>query len=290
VRDWNELWKASLLGVCLAVACREDPEDILLVGTVERTQVELTAPVSESIVALAVQRGQRVAAGRVLVQLDKTYALVDVARSEANMAAARTAVFVANQELERAKQLHRTSITSQQQLERAELSFGEAQARLREAESLAVAAQKRTRDLDLVSPVDGVVDQLPFDEGERIPAGSVLAVVLADGNPWVRVWVPESCYVRVLPGTPAEIRIDGIDGALHGSVLDVARESEFTPHYALTERDRVHLVYETRVELLDAPPTLRPGMPAQVRILAPRNVLRAAPRARAASRSSRRAR
>jgi HlyD family secretion protein len=81
----------------------------------------------------------------------------------------------------------------------------------------------------------------------------------------------------VLPGTPAEVRIDGIERALHGSVLDVARDPEFTPHYALTERDRVHLVYETRVRLLDAPPELRPGVPAEVRILAGDDVARARP-------------
>jgi len=277
VRSWSGRVGVGLSIVGLALGCQDDGDELRLVGTIERTQVELTAPVSESIVALTVRRGQRVSAGDVLVQLDKTYALAEVARSEAGIAAAHTAVSVAKQELDRVKQLRRTSVTSEQQLERAELSFDEARARLREAEALAVAAQKRTRDLDLVSPVNGVVDQLPFDAGERVPAGSVLVVVLADGNPWVRVWVPETRYVQVLPDTPAEVRIDGIQGVVHGSVLDVAREPEFTPHYALTERDRVHLVYETRVELLDAPPTLRPGMPAEVRILAPRNVVGAAP-------------
>jgi HlyD family secretion protein len=93
----------------------------------------------------------------------------------------------------------------------------------------------------------------------------------------VRVWVPETSYVRVLPGTPAEVRIDGLGRPIQGSVLDVARDPEFTPHYALTERDRVHLVYETRVRLLDAPPGLRPGVPAQVRILARDHVATAAP-------------
>jgi HlyD family secretion protein len=47
-------------------------------------------------------------------------------------------------------------------------------------------------------------------------------------------------------------------------VLDVAREPEFTPHYALTERERVHLVYEARVAIEDSPTTLRPGIPAEV--------------------------
>jgi len=200
-----------------------------------------------------------------------------VARAGANVAAAHTAVFVAREERARVQELRRKRVASQQQLERSELAFDEAKARLDEAEALAAAADKRRRDLDLTSPVNGVVDQLPYDEGERVPAGAVLVVVLADGKPWVRVWIPETSYVRVLPGTPAEIRIDGIAGVLRGNVLDVARESEFTPHYALTERDRVHLVYETRVEIEDAPATLRPGLPARVHILAPQSVVRATP-------------
>jgi len=261
----------------LLVSCREAPDDLLLVGTIERTLVELTAPASEPIVAVSVARGQHVEVGDPLVQLDATYALADVARAEANLAAARTSLVVAKQELKRSKELRRQTVTSQQQLERVQVSAEEAEARLREAEALLVAARKRTADLHLVSPVAGVVDQLPFEEGERVPAGSVLVVLLADGRPWVRVWLPETSYIRVLPGTPAEVHIDGIDGTMHGEVLDVARESEFTPHYALTERDRSHLVYEARIELHDAPAVLRPGMPADVRILAPRIVMRADP-------------
>lgn len=270
-------WILAAWLTCLLTACSEVPDDLQLVGTIERTLVQLTAPASESIVEVSVVRGQHVARGDVLVQLDSTYALADVAKAEANLAAARTALVVARQELKRAKELRRETITSQQQLERVGLSADEAEARLREAEAMVTAARKRTQDLRLVSPVDGVVDQLPFEQGERVPAGSVLVVLLADGKPWVRVWLPETSYIRVLPGTAAEVRIDGIEGAMHGSVLDVARESEFTPHYALTERDRSHLVYEARVEIDDAPAFLRPGMPADVLILAPRVVMRAQP-------------
>ena len=77
--------------------------------------------------------------------------------------------------------------------------------------------------------------------------------------------------VHVRPGGRASITIDGVgrEGSprvLEGEVLDVAREPGFTPHYALTERERVHLVYETRVEITNAPPELRPGVPATVRL------------------------
>ena len=246
-------------------------------GTVERTQIELVSPVSESIVAVNARRGERVEKGRVLVQLDATFARADVARAEAGLASARTAELVARQELERMRRLRQSRVASDQDLDRATLARDEGAARLRDAEAQLDAARKHEADLSLASPVDGVLDQLPFDAGERVPAGASLAVVLADDAPWVRVWVPEESYVRVLPGTPAEVRIDGIERPIAGSVLDVSRDPEFTPHYALTERDRVHLVYETRVGLLDAPPQLRPGVPAQVRILAPDHVATAQP-------------
>jgi len=266
---------AASLG--LVAACANDPGELRLVGTVERTQIELVAPVSETIKAIHAERGERVSKGELLVELDPTFAHAEVTRAEAGLASARTAEHVAADDLERTRKLRRSRVASQQDLERAGLARDEAAARLRDAEAQLDAAHKRLADLSLTSPVDGVLDQLPFDEGERVPAGAVVAIVLGDALPWVRVWIPEESFVRVLPGTPAEVRIDGIDAPLRGRVLDVSRDPEFTPHYALTERDRVYLVYETRVQLLDAPAQLRPGVPAQVHILAPDRVATAGP-------------
>lgn len=269
------LWLLAL--VTGLVACAVDPDELRLVGTVERTQIELVAPVSETIVAIHAERGDRVERGRVLVELDPTFARADVARAEAALAGARTAEHVAGDELLRVRRLRRSRVASEQALDRAVLARDEAAARLRDAEAQLDAARKRLADLSLASPSAGVLDQLPFDAGERVPAGAVLAVVLVDAPPWVRVWIPERSFVRVLPGTPAEVRIDGIEAPLRGTVVDVSRDPEFTPHYALTERDRVYLVYETRVRIEDAPAQLRAGVPAQVRILAPDHVATAAP-------------
>ena len=257
-----------LLALCLvAAACGGDDDALLLVGTVERTLIEVGAPLSEVLAEVLVERGQAVAPGAVLARLDPTLADAEIARSEAALAAARTGAAVAQLDLDRARKLRRGSVTSQQELDRAELAEAEAQARMREAEATLASARKRGADLVLVAPVAGVVDQLPFEPGERVPAGAVLAVLLADEDPWVRVWVPEVRFAQLGPGTPAQVRIDGVVGVLRGSVLDVAHEPAFTPHYALTERDRVRLVYETRVRILDPPPGLRPGLPAQVEIL-----------------------
>lgn len=268
---------AMLLALLLAAGCQARTDDLELVGTVERTLVELSAPVSEEIREVRVTRGEHVDQGRVLVRLDSTLAEADLAQTEATHAGARTALLMAANDLERFIGLNRNRIVSAQDLERAQLTHDDAAARVREAEARIAAARKRIADLTIVSPVAGVVDQIPFDPGERVPAGGVVVVVLEDAAPWVRVWIAERSVARVHPGTPAAIRIDGIPETLHGRVLDVARESEFTPHFALTERDRVHLVYETRVTITDAPAAIRPGLPAEVTILADAGVAGATP-------------
>ena len=270
MRDRAAGRRCALLGALLSLAAGCDPEagPLRLVGTVERDLIELVAPVSEVIVAVHVELGQAVAPGEILVELDATLARAELARSEAALAGARTGATVARHEHERIVNLRRRGVASEQDLERAEGQRDESRALLEEAEAGLTVARKHVADLSLAAPVAGVVDQLPFDAGERVPAGAVLAVVLGDGPPWVRVWLPEQSFVRVRPGTPARVRIDGLDGPLEGSVLDVARQPEFTPHYALTERDRVYLVYETRVRIESAPAELRPGVPAEVEILA----------------------
>jgi HlyD family secretion protein len=256
-----------LVAALAAGGCGEDDSRLVLVGTVERTLIELVAPASETIVECPHERGDRVPAGEVLVRLDPTLAEAEVASANATLAGARTRELVAEHDLGRARGLRERNVTSPQQLDRAELSRDEAIALRREAEARLAVAEKHLRERALSAPVPGVVDQLPFDPGERVSAGSVVAVLLSDEKPWVRVWIPEPSVALVAPGVRAEVRIDGLTATLEGRVLDVAREPEFTPHFALTERDRVHLVYETRIGLVDAPPELRPGVPAQVRLL-----------------------
>jgi HlyD family secretion protein len=249
------------------LGCAPDTRDLVLVGTVERTLVELTAPVYEEIIDIPVAVGNRVAPGEVCVRFHTALAEAEVARAEAAVARARAQVAVAAQEHARIAELHRRRIAADKDLERTVGERDAATAGLREAQALLTAAAERLRDLTVVSPTSGVVDQLPFDVGERPPVGGVIAVILEDTAPWVRVWVPQRAVATVGPGTPAEIRIDGLLRPLAGHVRDVAREPAFTPHYALTERERVHLVYEARVTIDDAPPSLRPGAPAEVVLL-----------------------
>ena len=112
---------------------------------------------------------------------------------------------------------------------------------------------------------DGVVDALPFEAGDRPPAGATVAVLLADGPPYARVYVPAAIRPGVRPGSNARVVVDGVATDFAGRVRTVATEAAFTPYFALTERDRGRLSYLAEVELLDAAAADLPaGLPLEV--------------------------
>jgi len=135
-----------------------------------------------------------------------------------------------------------------------------------EREARVAQARKRLGDLTVRALEAGVLDQLPFEAGERVPAGGVVAVVLSSSKPWVRAFVPGRVVARAPIGVHAQVRVEGFERPMSAHLEYLAREPQFTPHYALTERESAHLVYEARLVIDDAPEELRPGLPARVRL------------------------
>ncbi len=263
-RGWNSRRWWVLLAGCLLFACGDD--SVQLAGTVERKVLELAAPISEVITELPVAEGDRVEGQQIVVQLDAEVGAAELKASEAANAAATATLDEANKEFQRQEQLRRSRVSSPQALDAARRKRDEAVAQVAEKEARIAQARKRLANLTVRSHASGVVDQLPYEVGERVPAGGVVAVVMADEKPWVRVWLPARVVAQVGTDTTAEVRVEGLGEPLEGIVTYVSREPEFTPHYALTERESAHLVYESRIQLTNAPEDLRPGLPAQVRL------------------------
>ncbi len=243
--------------------------EVELAGTVERKVLELATPISEVITELPLAEGERVEAGQIVVQLDTAVADAELRAAEAAKAAAGAALVEAEGEFQRQTELRRSRVTSPQALDAARRKRDEARAQAAEREARVAQATKRLENLTIRSHAAGVVDQLPYEVGERAPAGGVVAVVMADAEPWVRVWLPAREVARVGSGSKAIVRVEGFEKPLSGTVTHVAREPEFTPHYALTERESAHLVFGSRVRLDDAPDDLRAGLPAWVELERP---------------------
>ena len=236
------------------------------------------------------------ALGQVRARLDE---LVRGPRSE-QIAAARANVEGANQELdfrqselERVREIHARGLASAELLDQAQAALDGAQASLKFAlaqleerlagttvEELAQAeqavqqaiARRDAAAIDLQrhtlrAPIDGVADSRLFETGERPVPGQPVIVMLAAGQPHARVYVPEALRVQVAAGTPARIRVDGLEEPIEGRVRWVSSEAAFTPYYALTERDRGRLTYLAKVDLLTDRARLPDGVPVEVEFL-----------------------
>jgi len=91
-----------------------------------------------------------------------------------------------------------------------------------------------------------------------------MVIMLGGEQPYARVYIPESVRVRVVPGTPVTIRIDGKNDAVKGTVRWVASEPAFTPYFALTEHDRGRLSFVAKIDLDYSGTRLPDGVPVQV--------------------------
>lgn len=120
----------------------------------------------------------------------------------------------------------------------------------------------------LRSPQAGVVLRKHVEPGEIIAAGTP-AVTLADlRNIWLRIYIPETALGRVKLGQAAEIRTDTYPGKVYrGTVTYISSEAEFTPKTIHTPEERVKLVFAVKISVDNPAQELKPGMPADARIL-----------------------
>ncbi|MCG9729104.1 HlyD family efflux transporter periplasmic adaptor subunit [Shewanella sp. Isolate13] len=137
-------------------------------------------------------------------------------------------------------------------------------ANLQASEAVLLGEQKKLDDLTIRATRDGILDNLPWNLGERVTQGSPLAVVLAGKAPFARVYVPEPYRVRISIGDALLVHVDGIDKPIEGKVSWIANEPAFTPYYALNQEERSRLMYLAEVQLPDSSASLPSGVPAQV--------------------------
>lgn len=147
--------------------------------------------------------------------------------------------------------------TRSEQVDQARASHASLKARVADLEFDLGRAQVR-------SPVNGVVESLPFRLGERPLRGQTIISLLSDERTFARVHIPQPLRTRLAVGDTARIRIDGHDGDYPGRIRWISSEAAFTPYYALTQHDRSRLAYLAEIDLME-PVDLPNGVPAEVR-------------------------
>ena len=181
--------------------------------------------------------------------LDQAQARRDAARSSRDQAGARLKLLQEGTRIE--------------QLQQAQAVLTRSRAALSELETMASRYVVH-------APRPGTIEALPYELGERPPAGAPVVVMLADGTPYARVHVPETLRAQFTAGSRVLARVDGIAEPLAGTVRYISAEAAFTPYYALTQKDRTRLSYLAEIALDDARAAALPaGVPVQVTLPQP---------------------
>jgi HlyD family secretion protein len=176
--------------------------------------------------------------------LDQAQSRRDTARSARDQAQARLRLLLEG--------------TRAEQVQQAQAAVARSKAALAELETTASRYVVR-------APRDGVVEALPYKLGERPPAGAPVAVMLADGTPYARVYVPEPLRASYTAGARVQLRVDGVQQPLTGTVRYVSAEASFTPYNSLTQKDRTRLSYLAEITVDDPKAADLPsGIPVQV--------------------------
>ena len=148
---------------------------------------------------------------------------------------------------------------------REDIAQGQAASRATQAQEVVQAVN--LQKLQLRAPRDGVVDALPYRQGDQAPIGAPLVVMLVGERPHARVYLPQPLRLQVKVGQAALVQLDGANTVLKGHVRSIRSEPSFTPYYALTGDDVSRLSYLAEIEIDDSADmqALPAGLPVQVR-------------------------
>jgi HlyD family secretion protein len=141
----------------------------------------------------------------------------------------------------------------------------QAAATLAAAESNVENARARLEDAVVRAPADGVVSALNLHAGDLVAPGASVATIDEDGEPFVRIYVPQSMLGRVHVGARVAVHPDSQPGLrLDGSIEQIDAQAQFTPQSVQTAEDRATLSFGVKVRIHDRDHPIHGGTTATV--------------------------
>ncbi len=211
--------------------------------------------VEGQILDVAIALGDRVEAGAPLARLRS----VELGQARAELARTTFLLKVAKQNRDRQRQLRAEGISSQRALLEAELAYEQA-----DAEHQAALSRLRVfglsggtgPDMDLVSPIDGMVVERHATRGENVTPADTLFIVADLDRVWVMGRVYEQQVAQVAEGMEATLTLNAYAGRSWTGTVDFIGAT-------LDERTRTLPI---RMQLDNPDGTLRPGLFGTLRL------------------------
>ena len=213
--------------------------EFLYAGTVEATEVDISARVPSVIDKLEVAEGDTVKQGQGLVRL----ACEDV----------RLAADLAESNYRRAVELFASGSMSRADYDRIRYQRED--------------ASVRRSWCGVKSPISGVVLSVYHEAGELVGPGTRLVTVADLSTIWTVVFVPQPLLARLKAGMEVSGGLPEMRGKIFtGRITHIREKAEFTPKNVQTREERTRLVYGIKVSFPNPEGILKPGMTIEVRI------------------------
>ena len=118
------------------------------------------------------------------------------------------------------------------------------------------------------SPFTGVVLVKSGEVGEVVNPGTPVLTLADIDNVWLKAYIPETDLGKVKWGQEVIVTTDlRPQKEYRGKISFISSQAEFTPKSIQTEKERVTLVYRIKVDIPNPNRELKPGMPADGKIL-----------------------
>jgi multidrug resistance efflux pump len=140
----------------------------------------------------------------------------------------------------------------------------QAEAAVAESRAALDAIDVHVGELQVTSPVHGIVEALELRPGDLVMANAPVLSLIDTSRLWVRAFVPEN-RLDIQLGEQFSVTVDSYpDQQFLGEVTYVSPQAEFTPSNVQTPEERSKQVFRIKVTLKEGLEKLRPGMAADV--------------------------
>lgn len=173
----------------------------------------------------------------------------------------------ADAQLARAKGALNEGIANELQIQRGEEEVAVRAAEIDRSKAQIAVIDAQLKDMEVTSPMDGIVLVKSAEIGEILAPGSPVMTVGDIEHPWLRAYVSERDLGRIRISAPVKVTTDSFPGKVYpGHVSFISSEAEFTPKQIQSKEGRVRLVYRIKIAIENSGRELKSNMPADAEI------------------------
>jgi HlyD family secretion protein len=188
---------------------------------------------------------------------------------QAQLEQAKASLILSGYELERQKKLISANVTSRRDFDVAQSSYDGDRQRVAELEATLQTAHLGSREDQITAAtqnllaeeaalaraewnlsqkkqfaqVAGLVNDTLYREGDWVPEGKPVVVLLPPDNVKVRCFVAQAVVGRIRLGSNAKIHVDGVPDAFPARVTFISPRAEFTPPVIFSRQMREKFVF-----------------------------------------------